>query len=511
MSEFVGLLHYSDTYSKIISVRKPWVRIMKKIIGRKNEQIELEDIYSSKKPEFVLVYGRRRIGKTFLVKNFFLRKSGVFFNVTGIKDGALTEQLTEFAKAISKCFYHGANIAVPNSWMQAFEELSKAISNCNKRQKIVLFMDEFPWMATKKSRLIQALEYYWNQYWLDNTHLKLIICGSSAAWIVKKILYQKGGLHNRVTRQIILKSFNLLETKQFLEENNIKLNPASTIQLYLVFGGVPFYLEQFKRNQSVASNINNLCFKENSILFNEFNKLFQSLFDDYNDYSSLVKIISRVREGISRSEVESKSKTFGGRLTERLKDLETAGFIKSFLPIMDHKYGTYYKLFDEFCYFYLKWIEPEQFTLLSLVPDHNYWNQVIKSASYRAWSGYSFEMLCYKHISFIKKELDILDDARVGTWRYDAKKNTDEEGAQIDLLFDQSDSIVLCEIKYTEKDFSIDKSYAEDLSKKIDIFKKITKTKKPVFLALISANQIKENRYSKNLVSRAVIIENLLK
>jgi uncharacterized protein len=481
---------------------------MRKLIGRKKEQTELEEIFSSKKPEFVLIYGRRRIGKTFLIKKFFLKKSCVFFNVTGIKDGALSEQLIEFSKSIGECFYHGATIAAPDSWMKAFDELNKAISSHSKNKKIILFMDEFPWMATKKSRLIQALEYYWNQYWSDNGNLKLIICGSSAAWIVKKILYQKGGLHNRVTRQIILKPFDLIETRQFLKENNIELTPASVLQLYLVFGGVPFYLEQLKRNQSVAANINNLCFKESSILFNEFDKLFQSLFDNYNDYLSLVKIIGQAPYGISRTEVELRSKTFGGRLTERLKDLETAGFIKSFSPIFHKKYGTYYRIFDEFCYFYLKWIEPEQSTLLTLVPDHNYWSQILKSPSYRSWSGYAFEMLCYKHISVIKRELNILDDARVGVWRYDSRKNADEKGAQIDLLFDQSDSVILCEIKYTEKPFSIDKDYAENLCRKIEIFKKITKTRKQIFLALISSSEVKVNQYFKNLISsRVVVIE----
>lgn len=485
---------------------------MQKLISRKNEQLELEEIFSSKKAELVVVYGRRRVGKTFLIKYFFRKKRCIFFHVTGIKDGLLTEQLKEFAKGIGECFYNGASIATPESWMQAFEELNKAILTEKKSSKIVLFMDEFPWMATKKSRLIQALEYYWNRYWIDNPKLKLIICGSSAAWIIKKILYSKGGLHNRTTRQIILRPFNLTETKALLEANNIKLKKEHILQLYLAFGGVPFYLEQLRSTKSIAWNINQLCFKESGILFDELNKLFQSLFEEHESYLMLVKIISRSLYGISRSEIEkiSKGTFYGGRLTERLKELEMAGFIKSFLPVMHNRQGIYYRLIDEFCYFYLKWIEPEKSTLLFLDSDHHYWNGRIKTSAYQAWAGYAFEMLCYKHISSIKRVLHILDDARIGAWRYTPKAYAKEFGAQIDLVFDQNDSIILCEIRYTDKPFVIDKSYAEQLSRKIAVFKKVTRTEKQIFLSIISVNGIKSNRYSDELVSEVVTLDDLI-
>jgi hypothetical protein len=214
---------------------------------------------------------------------------------------------------------------------------------------------------------------------------------------------------------------------------------------------------------------------------------------------------------VSRSEIEKKSKKsfYGGRLTERLNDLELAGFVKSFLPLMHDRQGLYYRVVDEFCYFYLKWVDPEKSTLLTLDSDHHYWSEKIKSPGYQAWAGYAFEMLCYKHISFIKKALHILDDARIGAWRYAPKDNATEKGTQIDLVFDQSDSITLCEIKHTDNPFVIDKSYAEQLCRKIEVFKKITRTNKQVFLALISANGIKANRYSKEIVSSIVTLEDL--
>ena len=484
---------------------------MQEIIGRNSEKNELSEVLSSKKAEFVLVYGRRRIGKTYLIKKFFKKKSCLFFHVTGIQNGLLSEQLDVFAKTIGDLFYHGATIAKPASWMRAFEELNKAIMGQAKSKKIVLFMDEFPWMATKRSRLLQAVEYYWNRHWQENKNIKLVICGSSAAWLVKKILYQKGGLHNRITRQLILRPFNLLETKQFLEKKNIHLDPMKVTQLYLVLGGIPFYLDQFQKSKSVATNINHLCFKETGILFHELSKLFQSLFEYHEDYLALTKLISEQRYGVTRSGIESSLSKNGGRLTERLGDLEMAGFVKSFLPLFHEKHGLYYRVIDEFSYFYLQWIAPEKSTLLSLDSSHQYWNQKTKGQSYRAWTGYAFEMLCYKHITQIRRKLGITDDSRVGSWRYAPRKNSKGEGAQIDLVFDQHDSIVLCEIKFTDKVFSIDKEYAEKLLNKMKVFKQVTKTKKEIFTVMISANGIKKNKYSDKLISSVVTLDDLFK
>lgn len=482
---------------------------MQTLICRNKEKKELEEIFRSKKAEFVLVYGRRRIGKTFLIKQFFETKSCIFFYVTGIKDGLLAEQLQAFMDAVGESFYQNASLAVPKSWMGAFAELNKAILNQTKSKKIVLFMDEFPWMATRKSRLIQVLEYYWNRHWCDKSNLKLIICGSSAAWIVKKILYNKGGLHNRITKQIILKPFNLQETKHFLDSHKIKLTQTQILQIYLIFGGVPFYLEQLQLHKSIAANVNNLCFKNSGILFEELHKLFQSLFDNHEDYLTLVKTIAASRYGMSRNDIEETLGTnfTGGRLTERLGDLEMAGFTKSFLPLAHASYGLFYRLIDEFCFFYLKWVLPEKATLLAWDDGHNYWQEKIKSPSYQAWSGYAFELLCYKHVHFIKKALHVLDDARTGVWRYVPRKHTEEKGAQIDLLFDQSDSIIICEIKYSEQPFVITKDYSDNLINKRDVFIKTSKTKKQVFIALIASSGIKPNPYSDVLISGVVTLE----
>jgi uncharacterized protein len=475
---------------------------MEKIIGREEEKKELAEAFSSKKAEFIVLYGRRRVGKTFLIEKFYSPKKCIFFHVTGVQDGLLKEQLAEFAKAIGKIFYGGAKIASAKSWTSAFEELNNAINNIPKSKKTVLFIDELPWMATKRSRLLQALDYYWNHYWSKDKRLKLIVCGSSASWIIKNIIYNKGGLHNRYTRSLLIKPFTLSESHEFLKSRSIYFTRKQALQIYMAIGGVPHYLDKLKKGLSASQNIQHLCFKDTGVLLSEFDKLFKSLFDNAKVYIELIRLISRSREGISRSEIEEKSKLSkkGGTLTDRLNDLEQAGFIKSFLPLEHQRQGVYYRVIDEYTYFYLKWIEPEKQTLLSHDPENDYWVQKTKTPLYRTWSGYAFEAVCYKHISQIRKALKIPHGARVGTWRFSPKRGSDDQGAQIDLIFDRDDdTVTFCEIKYTDALFKIDKNYYDNLMNKKFVYKKITKTTKQVFIAFISAGGLKKSTYSKEL------------
>lgn len=485
---------------------------MSVIIGRELEQNALSKVIQSRNSEFVVVYGRRRIGKTYLIEQYFTKQDCVFFRTTGIQNGKLKDQLKEFAKAIGNTFYKGASIAEPDSWMKAFEELTKAISNIDSKKKIVLFLDELPWMATRRSGILEALGYYWNQYWERSERIKLIVCGSSASWIIKNILYNKGGLHNRATKEILLKSFSLIESREFLQYRKIKFNDHQILQLYAVMGGVPHYLKHVERGLSAAENINNLCFRENGPLFSEFNKLFKSLFKNANTYIELIKIIARTRDGISRTEIERKSKltTRGGTLTERLNDLELAGFIKSFLPFESKEQGIYYRVIDEYSYFYLKWIEPEKQRLLGFDMSSEYFTEKMNTPEYYNWMGYAFKSICYKHIHQIRGALGLSPGTRVGTWRFIPKQGDKEQGAEVDLLFERKDGVTsICEIKCTEKPFVIDKSYYNELLNKLNVYKLQTKTTKQIFVVLISASGLKKNLYSDQLVDSLVTLSDL--
>lgn len=488
---------------------------MKEIIGRDEEKKILADIYSSQEAELVAVYGRRRVGKTFLIKHFYQSKPAIFFHVTGIKDGTFVEQLQQFAKTIGDTFYDGASINVPKTWLAAYEELTKAIRKLPANKKIVLFFDELPWMATKRSRLIQSLDYFWNRYWVDLPNVKLILCGSSASWIIKKIIKHKGGLHNRITKKILLKPFNLYDTKKLLNANKIKLNNQQILQVYMALGGIPYYLKGLKKSLSVAQNINQLCFHVDGLLFDEFNEVFASLFDDAAAYKELVILVADTREGISRKKIETANKLTGkgGNLTARLEHLEMAGFITSFMPLGNRKKGLYYRISDEYCYFYLNWVGPAKRTLMKEEGNKRYWQMKVNTSKYRSWAGYAFENICYKHIGNIRRCLNIGDDAEVGSWRYIPKKGEPNTmGAQIDLLFDRSDNaITICEIKYTDKPFIIDKSYYRDLLNKAQVYRKETGSKKEIFFSMISANGVKSSIYSEEIINRVVTLDSFFK
>lgn len=482
------------------------------IIGRNEEQSELKDILNSNISEFIAVYGRRRVGKTYLIRNFFRSKKCIYFETVGLQNGSLETQLQNFADSLSETFYDKTPIRAESNWRDAFQRLTNIIEKINKKDKIILFFDELPWMSTPRSGLLEALDYFWNKYWVNFKNLRLFICGSSSSWILKKIIYNKGGLHNRVSRQLIVHPFSLKETKLYLDRMRCVFDKKQIMEIYMALGGIPYYLNGIKKHLTANQNINNLCFRKSGLLFDEFDKLFQSLFTEADAYIELIRIIAQKRYGVSRPELEEKSKLSqkGGTLTERLKDLEEAGFILSFLPLSHKKRGIYYKVIDEFSLFYLTWIEPEKTTLIKAESKSNFWKFKNKTPIWNSWSGYAFEAVCYKHIESIRRTLDIPEGSRTGVWRSDQKKDSNQSGAQIDLLFDRDDgAITICEIKYSASPFVIDKECAKNLLNKKEVFIKETKTKKQIFLAIIASSGIKNNFYSEELISGVVNEDNL--
>lgn len=484
------------------------------LVGRDEEIKILEDLFNSNKPEFLALYGRRRVGKTYLIRQFFQNEDAIFFNVTGSKDSALTQQIEHFTKQIGKIFFNDLELKISRSWDETFEKLTKAFDQAPANKKIILFFDELPWMATRKSGLLQTLDYYWNQFWSNNPKIKLIICGSAASWIIHKIIKNKGGLYNRITEKIHLEPFDLPGTKQFLDSQGIKLNNKQILFLYMVTGGIPYYLSKVKKGKSATQVIENLAFTKKGFLLDEFDDLFSSLFDDGDIHVQIVKTIAKYRYGIGKRKLLEKIGKFalGGGGVKKLRELEETGFILSFKPLYHRKKGTYYRLIDEYTLFYLKWIEPIRESLQKQSLDHGNWQALQNTPEWYNWLGYAFESVCYKHISTIRKTLSISPTALASSWRYSPQKGRKNRGAQIDLLFDRKDdAITLCEIKYTEEPFELTKDYVEILNRKIAIFKEQTRTKKQLFLALISANGIKNNYYVEDMVCGVVTLNDFFR
>lgn len=468
----------------------------------------------SDKSEFLALYGRRRVGKTFTIRDHFENKKDViFFDVTGSKDSLMMEQIINFTDRLGKIFYNGARLAQEKNWNATFKLLTDAIEKTTNNQKVILFFDEFPWMATKNSRLLQNLDYYWNQNWSKNKRIKLIICGSSASWIIKNIVNNKGGLHNRMTRQIHLEPFNLAQTKSFLLKLGIKLNHSQLLQIYMVTGGIPYYLINVERGKSAAQIINQLAFTNKALLLNEFDVLFSSLFEHHKICIEIIRLIAQHRYGIGKEKIFDSISISKGKLgMDILQSLEDTGFILSFKPHFHTKKGIYYRIIDEYTLFYLNWIEPTKNTLLKHSFEDGYWQTQQKLPGWQSWSDYAFEAVCYKHIRQIKKALKLSPADIPNSWRYVPKKQSKNRGAQIDLLFDrQDDSMTLCEIKYNNKPFILTKDYVDILKRKMTVFKQQTRTNKQLFIAFITTNGIKHNYHSDEMIDSTVILDDLFK
>jgi len=481
------------------------------LIGRKREIEIFKKILSSNQAEFIAVYGRRRVGKTFLVQQCTSHEN-LYLECTGIKDGKLEEQLHNFIKKFSHTFYPGLVLQTPKSWREAFELITLEAKKIPKTQKLVLFFDELPWLASRKSSFMQTLDYYWNTEWSHLPNVKLIVCGSAASWMLNNLINAKGGLYNRITRSILLEPFTLSETKEFLDQKGHKFSHKQTLDVYMVMGGVPYYLNHIVRSKSIAQNINELCFRKDGLLYSEFPRLFKSLFEDSALNLQIVKELAKHRYGIPFTKLAEKTgKKVGGRFKERLGELEATGFIQKFLPYGKKKRDHFYKVTDEYTLFYFKWID-EVVEGKNIPKGEDYWARVTQSPSWYAWAGYAFETICYKHVDCIIKGLGLSGiGCSASHWKYQPPFfNLKENGAEVDLLLDREDgAITLCEMKYTSNPFVIDKATALNLMKKIEVFKEQTKSYKQIFLSIVSAAGLKENVWSQELVHGIVSLEDL--
>ena len=459
---------------------------MGKIIGRKLEQDLLKEAMDNDKSELIALYGRRRIGKTYLIREYF--KTNLVFEMSGLFGGSLKDQLETFSKELVKRTKR-TELETAKSWFQAFTMLETYLDKFKSGSKKVIFIDEFPWIATAKSKFLMAFENFWNTYCTKRNDLIVVICGSAASYMVQKIIKNKGGLHNRITRKIRLLPFNLYETEAFLLKNTIKYTRYDVIQIYMALGGVPHYLEKLSKGLSASQNIDKLCFSKDGILNDEFNQLFASLFDDSERHMKLIKTLAKSNKGLTRNELINQSNlSSSGDFSSKLEELIESGFVADYPYYQNKKQLTLYRLSDEYSRFYLKFIDNNKNGGVGT------WQKLYTTQSYLSWSGFAFETLCLKHIQQIKKALRI-------EVIYTTSSSWFNENAQVDLLIDRSDNVMqLCEMKFYNAVYTIDKAYYLNLKNKIVQLQQDTKTRKNIFVTLITTYGIKENEYSKELV-----------
>ena len=466
-------------------------QIMSEIVGRKKEIELLQQIVESNEPEFVAVYGRRRVGKTFLIKQFFNEKFTFYFS--GSENSTMKTQLENFRNAFQR--YFNMLIPMPENWTTAFEMLRQQIEHSRKKGRKIIFIDEMPWLATMGSNFMQAFEYWWNTYASSNPDILLIVCGSSTSWMLNKIIKNRGGLHNRVTYQIPLQPFSLKECAEYAEKRKMKLDNNQLLDYYMLLGGIPYYWRQLDRTLGLPHNIDNLFFKDKATLKDEFNNIYNSLFRNSEKYILLIIALSEKRMGLLRDEIVEFSKLpDGGAITKMLEELEQCGFIRSYYAFGKRRKEKIYQLIDLFSLFYLNFIHKQN-------NDENFWTNNFRTPRVNTWRGYAFEQVCLWHIPQIKHKLGISGvSTTYSTWR-----NEDPETkkiAQIDLVLDRNDNVInLCEMKYSKDEYTITKEYNDTLRTRYATFADRTKTSKTVHTTMITTFGVKNNQYRGNIQS----------
>jgi hypothetical protein len=399
----------------------------------------------------------------------------------------MQEQLENFNTALQK--YGKMPYPLVNTWMNAFNQLIHLLEHSSKKSKKIIFLDELPWLDTSRSGFITALEYFWNTWGSARPDILLIVCGSATSWMINKLLKNRGGLHNRVTRRMFIEPFTLGECEEFYRENRIEMSRYQILESYMILGGIPYYLSLIKKGLSLMQNIDLLCFSRTGPLRDEFLSLYASLFKHSENYIKVVQALSKKTKGMTREEVITTAQLpNGGGLTKILEELEQCGFIRKYTSFYKkNKYGLY-QLVDFYTLFYLKFISKNRYG------DEHYWTNFIDNARHRAWSGYAFEQVCMMHIKQIKNKLGISGIlTHIASW----KSQKSDPGAQVDLLIERNDNVInLCEMKYAQYEFVIDKKQDENLRNKKAAFMQETKTRKSVYLTMVTTYGVKRNEYS---------------
>jgi uncharacterized protein len=471
-------------------------------IGREKEQEVLRQALASNSPEFISVFGRRRVGKTFLIKHVY--QAQIVFELTGLPSAGRKDQLRNFSIQLTNHAALPTPAAVPKDWLDAFFTLARYLDTLDQSQKKVVFFDEVPWLADRKSGFLMGLSWFWNS-WAEMRNIVLVICGSATSWMIQKVVNDRGGLHNRLTKRVFLDPFTLTETKAFLESRDLRYNNFQIAQLYMVMGGIPHYLKEVQQGLSVTQNINQICFSPGGLLVDEFARLYQALFANADAHVSIIRALAQSHQGLTRPEIIRQSQLAdNGNTSKILEELERSSFISSYYPFGKKIKEKLYRLTDEYSLFYLRFVEMHHSS-----KDPDTWTQLSQTQMVKTWFGYAFENLCLRHVPQLKKALGISGlYSQQSSWRHTPTDG--EQAAQIDLLLDRADACIqLIEIKYAPDIYTIDKAYGVALRTKKHVFKEQTKTKKYILLTMITTHGVQKNEHYLGQVDSQVTLDEL--
>ena len=463
------------------------------IIGRKQEIEELESLYQSDKAEFVAIYGRRRVGKTFLVKETF--QGRLTFYHTGLspydKERRITmrDQLETFYSSLMH--YGMEESSCPKSWMEAFAMLGNLLDSMDDGRRQLVFIDELPWMDTARSKFLMALEHFWNSWGAWRDRVMLIVCGSATSWMLDNLINSKGGLYDRLTWQMKLAPFTLGECKEFFEQKGIAMSLYDLTECYMVMGGIPYYLNYFRRGKSLAQNIDMLFFSRNARLASEFQRLFGSLFTNPDDYMAIVRLLAQRHTGYTRDDIaRNLSVSSGGSLSKILEALAASDFITTYHPFGKSRKEVWYKLTDFFCQFYLRFIDNQQVT------DDAFWLHNQNTPRLNTWRGLAFEQLCFSHVAKIKKALGIEGVASAES-AWIVRGDEEKAGAQMDMLIDRADRVVnMCEMKFLSKAFEPSARDEQTIRERVATLQEHLSFKQSIHTTLVTTVGLKPGMHS---------------
>lgn len=478
--------------------------IMSTIVGRKKEIEELDRLYHSNRPEFVAVYGRRRVGKTFLIKQAL--KDKITFQHTGVSPVDQENEKNRLSTQLESFYYSMLNHGLegfkqPKSWMEAFFQLTQLLQKLDNGQRMVIFFDELPWMDTPRSRFLPAFESFWNGWCNGHDNVMLVVCGSATSWMLSNLSRSKGGLYGRLTDEIKVSPFTLKECEEYFDHENIELSRYDIVQSYMVFGGIPYYLSCFRKGYSFERNADMILFGSKPRLKDEFNRLFKAIFTNAEDCKQIIRLLATRNYGFTREEIAtSTGLPLGGGLSDTLTALAESDFIMRYSPYGKGT-GEYYKLIDCFCLFWLKYVEPNQ-------NDAAYINDNFTSSIMKGWRGVAFEQVCWQHVAQIKRALEI-GGVKTSLSAWNLPGNEDNAGAQVDLLIMRADNIVnLCEMKFYSSEYSIDKDEESKLLHRVEMLKETLSDKQRVHLTLITTFGLTYGKHS-GKVQKVIVCNDL--
>jgi AAA+ ATPase superfamily predicted ATPase len=458
------------------------------VIGREEELNTISRLYESERSEFLAIYGRRRVGKSFLIEEALGEK--ISFMAVGIYqkidpdnlekvESYRQKQLSHFYNSLIEYGLSKAGNPAPTSWMEALELLKKLLQRKRARRKVI-FIDELPWLAGPQSaELLEELGHFWNSWARKRKDIFLIVCGSATSWMVDNVMRDYGGLYGRITESIFLKPFTLEECERYWAKRGLHLSRYEIALTYMVIGGVPYYMDSIRPDRTMADNINAIYFDKDKAR-QEFKDVYTGLYSSSEIYIHVIRELGKRFYGMTRDELlKAIGKKGGGSFSDILENLIDSGIIRSYTLYGSPRKQTVYQLVDFFTLFYLRFVENSDFTS---------WRSVQRSKPFYTWAGNTFELLVLEHMPQLANALRIKEYATPFSWR---GVTPDNVGVQIDLIIPATAERAeyICEMKFSEGKYTLSGDDVEEIGRQISAVRnsKIHKLSHSIYVALVTS------------------------